>query len=94
MTYIVIDTTEYNSSLIHRYPELAACGEGILAILDPVQIQVAPNVSGRSVTVCRPDGSIKKFVAAGAEVHHSVVGVFFEGASSEDLPRGAELEWE
>jgi hypothetical protein len=94
MTFTVIDTIESKSSWIHRYPELAAWGEGVLAILDPVQIQVAPEVDGCSVTICRPDGSITKVVAARAIARHSVVAVFFKGPSIEDVPNGAELMWE
>jgi hypothetical protein len=89
----VIDTIQFKSSWIHHYPEVEARGEGAMAILDPNQIQDVPEIEGRTIMICRPDGSVKQLVASSAEAPHSVVGIFFEGASSEDIPRGAELQW-
>ena len=93
MRYRVIDTIQFKSSWIHRYQEFEARGEGLMAILDPDQIQVAPEIAGHTVEIWKPDGSISQLVALTAEAPHSVVGVFFKGASSEDIPQGAELQW-
>jgi hypothetical protein len=89
----VIDTILFKSDWIHRYPELAARGEGVMAILDPKQIHEAPEVQGRAVVMHRPDGSTAQAIPSAAEAHHSVVGIFFSGASSEEVPKGAVLEW-
>ena len=89
----VIDTIEFKSSWTHRYPEIEARGEGVMAILDPDQIQVAPEVHGRPIKISRPNGSVGNLVATLAEEHHSVVGIFFQGVGSEEVPRGSELEW-
>jgi hypothetical protein len=91
--YRVIDTISYQSSWIHRYPELAKRGEGVMAILEPNQIGERPEVKGRTVRVHRPDGDISELVATKAEEHHSVVGIFFSGISAEEIPRGSEIEW-
>jgi len=93
MRFRVIDTIQFNSSLIHRYPEFEARGEGLMAILDPHQIQEVPEIKGLTIMICRPDGSVNHLIASSAEASHSVVGIFFEGASSEDIPRGTVLEW-
>jgi len=89
----VIDTIDLSPSWTHRYPELEARGEGVMAVLDPEQIKSAPEIEGRTIVITRPDGSVRQLVATTVEVHHSVVGIFFKGASSDDVPRGAELEW-
>jgi hypothetical protein len=91
--YRVIDTIHYRDSWTHRYPELAQRGEGVMAILEPSQIKEPPDIQGRTVAIHKPDGNISRFVAADAEVHHSVVGIFFRGISAEEIPLGSQLEW-
>ncbi len=91
--YQVIDTIDYRNSWIHRYPEWLERGEGVLAILDPNQIEVAPEICGRTVTVYKPDGKIARFVANSSEKPHSMVGIFFKSIFSEEIPRGSKIEW-
>jgi hypothetical protein len=93
MMFRVIDTILFEAGWIHRYPEFSERGEGVMAILDPNQIQDAPEIRDRAVMIRKPDGSVAQIVAASSEVHHSVVGIFFPAASSDDIPRGSELEW-
>ena len=88
----VIDTIQVNSRLTHRFPEFEA-REGVIAILDPDRIQEVPEITGQTVKIWRRDGSVKQLVVSGAVAHHSVVGIFFEGASSKDITPGAELRW-
>jgi hypothetical protein len=89
----VIDTILFDASLIQRYPEFAGRGEGVIAVLDPNQIQEAPAIRDRALTIHKPDGSVAQILASSSEVHHSAVGIFFPAASSDDIPRGSELEW-
>jgi hypothetical protein len=91
--YRVMDAIELKDSWTFRMPELAGRGEGILAILDPTEISVAPAISGQTVTVRRPDGTVAQLTAAEVEAPHSVVGLFFKGAVPADIPRGSFLEW-
>jgi hypothetical protein len=91
--YRVIDTICYRGSWIHRYPELAERGEGLMAILDPDQISEPPEIGGQTVMVRRPDGGTDELVVTGSEVHHSVVGIFFKDVSSDALPPGSQIMW-
>jgi hypothetical protein len=93
MMFRVIDTILFNASWIRRYPEFAERGEGMMAILDPNQIQEAPAIHDRALTIHKPDGSVAQVLAGSSEVHYSAVGIFFPAASSDDIPRGSELEW-
>ena len=93
MRFRVIDTIQFNSSCLHRFAEFQARFEGVMAVLDPNQIQQVPEIEGRTIMICRPDGSVKQLIAYSAEARSSVVGIFFKGATSEDIPRGAELHW-
>ena len=88
-----MDTIAHRDSWIHRYPHLAERGEGLLIILDPAEVREAPDIQDRVVNVRKPDGSASQYVVASAETHHSVVGLFFKGVSSEDIPRGSLIEW-
>jgi hypothetical protein len=88
----VIDTIQINARLTHHFPEFEA-REGVIAILDPDRIQEVPEIIGQTVMIWRCEGSVKQLVVSGAVAHHSIVGIFFEGASSEDLIPGAELQW-
>ena len=91
--YKVIDTISYSNSWIDRYPELAERGEGVLAILEPSQIKLAPDIRGLAVMIHKPNGETSRVVATDSSSHHSVVGIFFKGVSAEEIPRGSELEW-
>jgi hypothetical protein len=91
--YRVIDTIIYNETSMQRFPDIAWRGEGLLAILDPDQIQELPDISGRPVSILRPDGSWIDLVAASSEVRNSVVAIFFEGASRGDIPPGSQFKW-
>ena len=91
--YQVIDTINYRGGWTHRYPELAERSDGVMVILEPSQIKEPPEIQGRTVTIHKPDGNISQLVATNAEVHHSVVGIFFRGISAKEIPRGSQLEW-
>ncbi len=91
--YQVIDTIYYQRSWTHRYPHLAKLGDGVMAILEPSQIGEPPDIKGRTITIHQPNGGITHLVAIHAEAHHSVVGIFFEGISAEEIPVGSQLEW-
>lgn len=91
--YQVIDTISFRDSWIHRYPDFAKLGEGVMAILEPSQISEPPEVRGRTLTVRKPNGDLSRLVATDADAHHSVVGIFFGGVSAEEIPRGSHLEW-
>ncbi len=91
--YQVIDIINYRGSWTHRYPELAERGDGVMVILEPSQIKEPPEIQGRTVTIHKPDGNLSQLVATHAEVHHSVVGIFFRGISAVEIPRGSQLEW-
>ena len=91
--YQVIDTITYRDSWTYRYPEFVKRGEGVMVILEPSQIREPPDVQGRTVTVRKPDGNISRLVATDSEAHHSVVGIFFNGITAEEIPRGSQLEW-
>jgi hypothetical protein len=91
--YKVIDTTSYANGWVYRYPELAERGEGVMAILEPNQIKLAPDIQGLVVTVHTPNGETLQLVATDSSAHHSVVGIFFGGVSAEKTPRGSEIEW-
>jgi hypothetical protein len=91
--YQVTDTITYRSSWTHRYPEFAKRGDGVMALLEPGQIVEPPKVQGRTVTIHKPDGNVSQLTAAGSEVRHSVVGIFFSGISADEIPRGSLLEW-
>ena len=91
--YQVIDTISYRDSWSHRYREFAKRGEGLMAILEPSQINQLPEIKGRTVTIHKPDGNISQLVATDSEGHHSVIGIFFSGMSADDIPRGSQLEW-
>jgi hypothetical protein len=93
MLFRIIDTILFDASWIHRHPELAERGEGVMAILDPDQIKEAPAIRDRMLAIHKPDGSVAQVLAGGSEVHHSAVGIFFPAASSDHIPRGSELEW-
>ena len=91
--YKVIDIISYSKGLIDRYPELAERGEGVLAILEPSQITLAPDIRGLAVLIHKPSGEISRIVATDSLAPHSVVGIFFKDVSAEEIPRGSELEW-
>jgi hypothetical protein len=91
--YQVMDTITYRRSWTHRYPEFAARGDGVMALLEPSQINEPPEIQGRTVTVHKPDGNVSQLIAAGSEAHRSVVGIFFSGVSADEIPRGSLIEW-
>jgi hypothetical protein len=91
--YQVMDTITYRSSWTHRYPEFAKRGNGVMALLEPSQINEPPEIQGRTVTIHKPDGSVSQFIAAGSEAHHSIVDIFFSGISADEILPGSLIEW-
>ncbi|QDU29672.1 hypothetical protein ETAA8_47870 [Anatilimnocola aggregata] len=89
----VIDTIFYTNGWLANHPELAARGEGLLAILDPAEVSDLPAIAERTVKILKPDGTVCSLEVTCAEIHHSVVGLFFAGKSPEDIPRLSRIEW-
>jgi hypothetical protein len=93
MTFRLIDTIELREGWTHRYPDLAARGEGVLVVLEPEGPRPDALLAGRSVTVRRPDGSIITPVVDRVERGAGdVPGLFFRGLSAADIPRGSTIE--
>jgi hypothetical protein len=91
--YRVIDTISYNKRWTDRYPHLVERGDGLLAILEPTEINAAPDICGRTVSVHKPNGERLDLIVDFVEAPHAVVGLFFKGASSEDIPRESRICW-
>jgi hypothetical protein len=91
----VIDTIEYRDSWTHRYPEFAARGVRTLAVIDPEDLTDPDGISGRIVTVCRPDadGTRLQLRADISEAPSGTLGLFFRGRTPADIPRGSTMEW-
>jgi hypothetical protein len=89
----VIDTIEHRETWTHRYPDLAAKGEGLLVVLDPKGPIPTPSLVGEAVSVRRPDGSAISLVVDGIERGAGdVPGLFFRGITGADVPRGSTIE--
>jgi len=91
--YRVIDTIAYTSGWIHRYPERAERGEGLMVILDPEMIKEPPDIRGHVVLIKKPDGHVANLSVTDVEVHHSVVGLFFAGMAQDEIPLDSYVEW-
>ena len=88
MTFQVIDTIEHRASWTHRYPDIAAKGDGLLVILAASDPPPDTSLIDRAVMVLRPDGGVSEHVVAGVERGASKVpGLFFRGLSAADVPR-------
>ena len=90
--YRVIDTIHFGD-WVYAHPGVTVHKNGVMAVLDPGQINELPNVQGLSVTVHKPDGCVIQLVAADSEVHQSVVGIFFSGIPLNEVPLGSWLDW-
>jgi hypothetical protein len=89
----VIDTIEHRQSWTHRYPDLAAKGEGLLVVLESDGTTPDASLVGKPVSVRRPDGSTMTLVVDGVERGAGgVPGLFFRGLTSPDVPRGSTIE--
>lgn len=91
--YRVVDTIDHRKSWIHRYPEYMNRGEGVLILLDPNQISDISDISGKTVTVHKPDGNKVRFIVGNSEVRHSKVGIFIKNVFSDEIPRESLIEW-
>ena len=91
MVFLVIDTIELRASRTH--PALAALGEGLLVILDPMGPKADASLLGRPVTVRRPDGGTSSHVVDSVEENGAgVVALFFRGLAGPAIPRGSTIE--
>jgi len=89
----VIDTIEARESWMHRYPDLAAKGEGLLVVLEPEGPKPTASLVGKSVSVRRPDGSATTLVVDRVERGAGdVPGLFFRGLTAADVPRGSTID--
>jgi hypothetical protein len=92
--YKVMDVIDYRSSWTFRYPDFARLGEGVMVLLDPNQITEPPPIKRKTVNIQKPSGDTFQFTAFDTEAHHSIVGIFFKGIFSDEIPIGSQLEWQ
>jgi hypothetical protein len=90
----VIDRITYSSTSTHRYPERAQFGDGVMAILDPQEIRSVPDLAGKIARIERPDGGSEELAIHHSEVHHGVVGLFFQRTDEARIPRLSVVTWE
>jgi hypothetical protein len=91
--YRVIDIISYNETWTFRYPHLAKRGNGLMVLLDPEQINEAPDLSGRAVWVESVNGDRVELVVDDVEVHGSVVGLFFRGVTPNEIRPHSHIDW-
>jgi hypothetical protein len=93
MAFRVIDTIELRGSWTHRSPALAAKGDGLLVILDPMGPKADASLLGRPVTVRRPDGGTSSHVVDSVEENGAgVVALFFRGLTGPEIPRDSTID--
>jgi hypothetical protein len=93
MIFQVIDSIEHRQSWTHRYPGLAAKGEGLLVVLESGVAKPGASLIGKAVSVRRPDGSTITAVVDGVERGAGdVPGLFFRGLTNSDVPRGSTID--
>ena len=93
MVFRVIDTIEHREAWTHRYPTLAARGEGLLVVLEPAGPKPGASLVDRPVTVRRPDGGTSSHVVDSVEQGaNGVPALFFRGLTGPDVPRGSTVE--
>lgn len=90
----VIDRITYCRSWTHRYADFAHHGDGVMAILDPQEIRSVPDLAGKLARIQRPDGSREELPIHHSEVHHGVVGLFFQAIDEARIPRLSVVTWE
>ena len=91
--YTIADVLTLDSSWTYRYPEMLAWGDGVLVLLDHMQISDSGTLNPALVTVRRADGSTCEFPRARIEARHGTVGVFLPGANATQVARGDQLSW-
>lgn len=90
----VLDTIHYSGLWTHRYPEIAALGDGVLAVVDPADRTDPSGLAGAKVTVMRPNATCLELRVDHAEAPSGTLGIFFRGLSPTDVPRGSTIEWD
>jgi hypothetical protein len=94
--YTVIDTIKISKTLMERIPDAAARykEEGLLVILDPSETRGIQPPDDATATIERPDGSSLELPIDIAHESHTVLGLFFIGATQEQIPSGSVIEWQ
>jgi hypothetical protein len=89
--YRVIDTIDQRSEWLRHHPHLPQ-KEGVLAVLDPTQVD-ARLQKGVRVRINRPNGtSISLQITEARYNAQNVVALFFCEISSSEIPRGSLIE--
>ena len=89
--YRVIDTIEQRGEWLRHHPHLPQ-QEGVLAVLDPTQVD-ARLQTGVRVRINRPNGtSITLQITEARYNAQNVVALFFREISSSEVPRGSLIE--
>ena len=92
-SYHVIDTIEIHCRPNQPNELYERCGaEGLLAILDPLEVSEIPFAAGTLLRICRPDGNTLECATTAVLHPHGVVGVFFPTLKMGDIPRLSVLE--
>ncbi|MBX3065533.1 MAG: hypothetical protein KF726_21335 [Anaerolineae bacterium] len=92
-TYTVIDTIHLGKWII-KHPEFARTEEGMIAILDPLQITGKPEIPENKVKVIKPDGSTIELIVAEIETNRrEMTALFFKDARRNEIPRLSKISW-
>ena len=89
----VIDTIEHREAWTRHHPGLTGRGDGVLAVVDPADLADPHGIAERLVVVHRPDGTRIELRVDLAEAPAGVLGLFFRGMGSVDVPRCSVIEW-
>ena len=91
--YHVIDSIQIRFRPDQSNDLYEQCGaEGLLAILDPLEVSEIPFAAGTLLRICRPDGSTLECATTAVLRPHGVVGVFFTNLTKANIPRLSLLE--
>jgi hypothetical protein len=91
--YSIVGTIDHRKVWIRHSLPLMKRGEGVMILLDPKQIGMEPEISGRDVVVYKPNGDECRFVVHSTVVRNSIVGIFLKGVFSDEIPIGSRIKW-
>ena len=94
MKFTVIDTIQLNDAQYRHFPDWKQKygSDGLLVVLDPLEVTEPPVAAGAVITIHRPDGSSMKHCVTVAERPSTAVGLFLSGLKSDDVPRLSYIE--
>ena len=95
--FAVLEAIDFRDKWMQHYrhkPDFSNREEGVVAVLDPHEIIEPPDIAGRIVKVFRPDGSTIVVTASHVETCNSIIGIFFKGIFSNEIPKGSKIKWE